>query len=54
MTRILCCGDRNWNSFDIIRKELEKFNSDTIIINGGVRGADNMSEHIGRTFSLQL
>ena len=37
--RVLCCGDRNWKSFDIIQRELEKFrellfDEDIIIIEG--------------------
>ena len=54
MTRILCCGDRNWDSFDIIKRELRKFDSDTVIINGGARGADTISKYIGKTFSFAI
>ena len=52
--RVLCCGDRNWQSFEIIRRELEKFPKDTEIIQGCANGADKMSANISKILKLKL
>ena len=52
--RILCCGDRNWSSYEIIRRELEKFPKDTEIIQGCANGADKMSANIAKSLGLKL
>jgi hypothetical protein len=41
--RVLCCGDRNWTSYEIIRRELEKLRPDTFIIEGCANGVDSIS-----------
>lgn len=53
-TRVLCCGDRNWQNFEIIRRELEKFPKDTKIIQGCANGADKMSANIAKSLGLKL
>lgn len=52
--RVLCCGDRNWTSYEIIRKELEKFPKDTEIIQGCANGADKMSANIAKSLGLKF
>jgi len=52
--RVLCCGDRNWSSFNIIRRELEKLPKDTEIIQGCANGADTMSAKIAKVLGLKL
>ncbi len=49
--RVLCCGDRNWSSYEIIRRELEKFDYYTVIIEGCAKGADSISGYIARQLS---
>lgn len=57
--KVLCCGDRNWSSFDIIKRELEKFrehllNEDIIIIEGVAKGADSISGWIARQLGYKV
>jgi len=52
--RVLCCGDRNWTSFEIIRRELEKFDNNTVIIQGCANGADVMSRIMGRMLGYSV
>lgn len=52
--RVLCCGDRNWTSYEIIRRELEKLPKDTEIIQGCANGADKMSANISKSLKLKL
>jgi len=52
--RVLCCGDRNWQNFEIIRRELEKFSKDTEIIQGCAKGADKMSSNIAKSIGIKL
>lgn len=41
--KVLVCGDRNWTDFDTVMKRLSILPKDSIIIQGGCRGADRMS-----------
>ncbi len=52
--RILCCGDRNWTSYEIIRRELEKLPEDVEIIQGCARGADKISLNIAKSIGLKI
>ncbi len=52
--RVLCCGDRNYSSYEIIRRELEKLPKDTEIIQGCANGADTMSAKISKVLGLKL
>ena len=52
--RVLCCGDREWFSYEIIRRELEKLPKDTEIIQGCADGADKMSANIAKSLGLKL
>lgn len=40
---ILVCGDRDWNSWDVIRETLRGLGPNTIIVHGDARGADKMA-----------
>jgi hypothetical protein len=44
--KILICGDRNWTNKEIIKRELELFDRDTVIIHGACRGADSWGGYI--------
>ena len=52
--RVLCCGDRNWTSYEIIRRELEKFDDNTVIIEGCANGADSISAYIARQLGYRV
>ncbi len=52
--KVLCCGDRNWSSFEIIRRELEKLDDNTIIIEGCAKGADSISGYIARQLNYRV
>lgn len=40
MRKILICGDRNWVDYALILDAVKKLERDTLIIEGGARGAD--------------
>jgi hypothetical protein len=42
MTRVLFCGDRDWNDGDAIRKAFDRFRP-SVVIEGEARGADKLS-----------
>lgn len=47
MTRVLVCGDRNWNDPEPIRQVLNKYGEEDTPIHGGCRGADSLAGIIG-------
>lgn len=44
--KILCCGDRNWSSWRVIKKELASLPPTVVIIHGDARGADKMCGYV--------
>jgi hypothetical protein len=46
--RVLICGDRNWNNFEVVEKFILSLSKDTVIIEGDCRGADKIAGYIGR------
>ena len=52
--RILVSGDRNWINGLAIRRELEKYPIDTIVIHGAARGADSMAGSIAKSLGMQV
>ena len=52
--RILVCGDRNWNNISSIKRELEKFSGDVVIIHGAARGADSIAENIAKSLGFKV
>lgn len=52
--RYLCCGSRNWTNKERIREVMSKFPDDTIIIEGGARGADTMCGDIAKELGLEV
>lgn len=55
-TRILICGDRNWNDFLLIRKTLERIGPKKIklVISGGATGADYIAETVARILGIKV
>ncbi len=41
--KVLCCGDRYWSNFKVIKDRLRLLPKTTIIIEGEARGADTLS-----------
>lgn len=39
--RVLCCGDRHWNNYQIIRDYLSELPKDTIVLYKNAKGADS-------------
>lgn len=52
--KVLCCGDRYWTSYEIIRRELDKLRPDTIIIEGCANGADSISGDVALELGYRL
>lgn len=55
-TRILICGDRNWNDFVLIRETLERIGPKKIklVISGGATGADYIAETVARILGIKV
>ncbi len=54
MKKILVCGDREWDDYETIRSELDKYGSAFLVIAGACRGADQMAAHVARTQSKHV
>lgn len=52
--KVLVCGGREWNDTTIIRKRLYKLPCDTIIIEGGCRGADLLARNVALEIGLEV
>lgn len=51
---ILICGDRNWNNYIVIENYLSQFPKETIVIEGGARGADSMARSAARYLGMKV
>lgn len=51
---VLICGDRNWNNYDAIEKEVSALPSDTLVIHGNCNGADKLGGHCAYTNDLKV
>lgn len=52
--KVLVCGDRNWINEAPIRERLSKLPKDTIILEGGARGADTLARHAAEFLGLKV
>jgi hypothetical protein len=53
--KIIFCGDRNWDDEKPIRAALEELiPEETIIINGGARGADKLAGRIAKEMGFDV
>lgn len=52
--RVLICGGRNWVDKDAIRRELEKFSKDTVVIEGEARGADTLGREVAEEMGFEV
>lgn len=57
MTRILICGDRNWNNEDRIRQIISLIDSpkdELTIIEGGARGVDYIAGKVAQEMGIKV
>lgn len=52
--RVLVCGDRNWTDKESIRQELDCFAKGTVVIVGGVRGADTLASEAAKEIGFKV
>lgn len=52
--RVMVCGDRNWTDRQTILNRLAKLPKDTIIIEGGARGADILALSCAKELGLDV
>jgi hypothetical protein len=52
--KVLVTGDREWNDPDLIERHLKKLPPDTIIIQGGARGADSLAKGVARKLGFKV
>lgn len=50
--RVLICGSRNWDDPKPIRLVISSLPKDTIVIEGGARGADTIAANLAREYGL--
>ncbi len=50
--KVVVCGDRKWNDKKVIFKRLFDLPSDSIIVEGGCEGADQMAREIALVLGL--
>lgn len=51
---VLVCGDRNWDDYDTIRRELKKLPKGSVIIHGGCRGADKIAGEVAMELGFKV
>jgi hypothetical protein len=52
--KVLVCGDRHWINKELIYKILEKLPKDTVIIEGGAKGADLLAKEVAEKLLLEV
>lgn len=52
--RVLCCGDRRWVDYELIKRQLVKLPKDTVIIHGDCRGADRIAGFVAEQLQLEV
>lgn len=52
--KILCCGDRNWNNFQLVYNTLITFPCDTTVIHGAARGADTIAGKVANLLGMKV
>lgn len=51
--KVLVTGDRDWKDKEKIKREIEQFPIETIIIHGAARGADSLAEEVATSLGLK-
>jgi hypothetical protein len=52
--RILVCGDRHWRNMAAIERELKKFPPGTVVIHGGLKGADTLGAFVADKLGFEV
>ena len=52
--RVLVCGGRDFTNLDLVRKTIDSFGKDVIVIHGGAQGADSLAGAVAKELGLQL
>ncbi len=52
--KVLICGDRHWSHRQVIQDFLALLHSDTVVIQGGARGADSIAAELAKERGLQV
>lgn len=52
--KVLVCGDRNWINKEVVKRRLLELPSNTIIIEGGCRGADLIAREVALEIGLEV
>ena len=52
--KVLVCGDRNWSNKDTIRKYLASVPNLELVIEGGARGADQLSKQVALEMNIPV
>lgn len=50
----LFCGSREWTDRDRIRRDLESLPPDSIVIEGGARGADRIAREVAHALGIHV
>lgn len=51
--RLLICGDRLWNDYELIKSYVLKYKP-SVLIEGGARGADTLAHQAARHYRVQI
>jgi len=52
--KILVCGDRKWSNVFSIKRELQKFLGDVVIIHGAAKGADSIAGDVAKSLGFKI
>ena len=51
--KILVCGSRVWSNIEVIENTLRAYSSDSIVVHGGARGADQIVDAIAKSLGMK-
>ena len=51
--KILVCGDRFWTGIDSIKKELDQYPRNAIMIHGACKGADSLAGYVANRLGFK-
>lgn len=51
---VLVCGDRNWSDLKKIEERLSKLSKDTLVIEGGAKGADLLARRVAEKLGFDI
>jgi predicted Rossmann fold nucleotide-binding protein DprA/Smf involved in DNA uptake len=54
MSKVLICGNRTWTDWEPIYEYVRALSEDTIVVQGGARGADHIAAALAQDFALEV